>query len=312
SSEPGDGGNNGGGSSEPGDGGNNGGGSSEPGGGPNGGGPSGNPGGGGPGGASGEAKTYNGEEVSIVLNTVAAEDDAESEIFEYFKETLAESTDDKITVTINYEVEVELDEEADTLEALAEGEAQIAAIARTDYRDRLPLVNAVPDFAPETAQNNVDYYKNLFQDDEDAAAALEEEGKTNGATYLAAYVVADEAGDGYTGGNILVADLEWWETLSDEAQEFILQAAQDTADHSAELIDGSGASGEASGEAGASGEAAAAVELTEDEIAEWTTSVTSAVTRAKSTAEELEMQEQFRAVLQAAADFIGVDVTIDI
>ncbi|MCD8117854.1 MAG: hypothetical protein LUE21_12265, partial [Oscillospiraceae bacterium] len=303
------------------------GGSGEPGGGPGG-----APGGGG--GASGDpnaAKTYNGEEVSIVLNTVVAEDDAESEILEYFKETLAESTDNKITVTINYEVEVEIAEAGedapDTLETLAEGEAQIAAIARTDYRDRLPLVNAVPDFAPEMAQNNVDYYKNLFQDDEDAAAALEEEGKTNGATYLASYVVADEAGDSYTGGNILVADLEWWETLSDDAQEFILQAAQDAADHSAELIDGSGASGEAGGDPSAAGgeaggdpgaasgdpnAAATGVELTEDEIAEWTTAVTSAVSRAKSTAEELEMQEQFRAVLAAAADFIGVDVAIDI
>ncbi|MCD8321396.1 MAG: hypothetical protein LUC89_00730 [Oscillospiraceae bacterium] len=280
------------------------GGSGEPGGGM--GGPGGAPGG--MGGASGEAKkTYGGEEVAIILNTAVAATDAESEILAYFRETLSESTDGKITVTVNYEVEVEADEELDTLEPLADGEAQIVAFARTEYRNRIPLINAVPDFTPATAQNTVDYYKNLFQDDEDAAAALEEEGKENGATYLAAFVVKDEVGDGFSGGNLLVADLEWWETLSDEAQEFILQAAQDTADYSAELIDGSGASGEASGEAGGASGEAAAIELTDEELEEWATAINSAATRAKNTATELEKEDQFKAVIDAAADFIGVD-----
>ncbi|MCD8087009.1 MAG: hypothetical protein LUE22_00270, partial [Oscillospiraceae bacterium] len=295
--------------------------SSEPGGGSGEPGGMGDPGGmpgGGMGGASGEAKTYNGEEVAIILNTAVAATDAESEILAYFRETLSESTDGKITVTVNYEVEVEADEELDTLEPLADGEAQIVAFARTEYRDRIPLINAVPDFTPATAQSTVDYYKNLFQDDENASAVLEEEGKENGATYLAAFVVKDEVGDGFSGGNLLVADLEWWESLSDEAQEFILQAAQDAADYSAELIDGSGASGEAGGDPGATGgdpgaaggdpgAAAAAVELTDEELEEWATAINSAATRAKSTATELEMEDQFKAVIDAAADFIGVD-----
>lgn len=322
---------------------------------------------------------YTGEAVTIIFNSSYAETETAGALAGYFKDYLEELTDGAITVNISYGGTLFTAD--DELDACGDGAINMMIFGHSKHTSELPVLNAIPDFAPESIQNAVDYFDYVFAD-EAAGAAITAEAEEYGITYLSVnagganyflanfefenltdlvakstafgnmapvkfeaigftvvgvypwdYYSAFDTGlmdasqmdgvgmydmslyevaqywmfDGtFAAGNFMTVNTEWWESLSDEAQAAIQEACDATKAYSIEYNQSSYE--ELEGNLEANG--VTLVNMTDEEFDQWWSAIfESAADDALATAEENGNTEDVQAVLQAAADFTGYDIT---
>ncbi len=143
------------------------------------------------------------EPLAIEFSTTFQETATGGELVTFFKNTLEDATDGAITVNIYYGGTLFTD--ADALDGVATGAVNMTALGHNPHADKLPLLCGVPDFAPDSVQNALDYFNYLLNVDPAASAALSTEAEANNVKFLGAL-----AG----GANAFVASFDF-ENLTD-------------------------------------------------------------------------------------------------
>ena len=124
---------------------------------------------------------YAGEPLTITFNSSYNETETGGILAGHFKDTLEAITDGAITVNISYGGTLFTPD--DELDACGEGAINMMIFGHTRHTAELPLLCAIPDFAPESIQNAIDYF-NYVLSDPAAGAAIEAEAADYGVKYL--------------------------------------------------------------------------------------------------------------------------------
>lgn len=146
---------------------------------------------------------YTGEDVSILFSATYQETETGGQLVTYFKDYLEDLTGGAITVNVNYGGTLYGDQ--DQLDGVATGAVNMIALGHNPHADKLPLLCSVPDFAPDSVQNALDYFNYLLFENEASSAALQAEAEANGIKYL--NVLAG-------GANCFIADFEFSDLAS--------------------------------------------------------------------------------------------------
>ena len=125
---------------------------------------------------------YAGESVDILFSTTFQETATGGELVTFFKNTLEELTGGAITVNVMYGGT--LFQDPDALDGVATGACQMTALGHNPHADKLPLLCSVPDFAPDSVQNAIDYFNYLMFENPESSAALAAECEANGVKML--------------------------------------------------------------------------------------------------------------------------------
>ncbi len=326
-----------------------------------------------------ESAGYTGESLTITFNCSYSETESGGLYTAFFKEYLENLTDGAITVNVSYGGT--LFTANDELDACGDGAIDMMIFGHSKHTSELPLLNAIPDFAPESIQNALDYFNYVFAD-EAAGAAITAEAEAYGIKYLSVnagganyfvaqfefsnltelvagssafgnaapvkfeavgftvtevfpwdYYSAFDTGlmdatqmdgpamysmslyevakywmnDGtFAAGNFMTVNEAWWDSLSAEAQAAIQEACDATTQYSLEynvseyeaLNDNLVANG------------VTLAEMTDEEFDLWWAAIIeSCKDDALATAAENGNVEEAQAVLQAAADFTGYEIS---
>ncbi|MGM9615867.1 MAG: TRAP transporter substrate-binding protein [Oscillospiraceae bacterium] len=124
------------------------------------------------------------EPLEITFSTTFQETATGGELVTYFKNALESATDGAITVTVYYGGTLFAD--ADALDGVATGAVNMTALGHNPHAAKLPLLCGVPDFAPDSVQNALDYFNYLLKGNPESAAALEAEATANNVKFLGA------------------------------------------------------------------------------------------------------------------------------
>ncbi len=120
----------------------------------------------------------------IQFTTTFQETATGGELVTYFKNNLEEATKGAIVVDVFYGGTVATD--ADALNVVSTGAMNMTALGHNPHATNIPLLCGVPDFAPNSVQNALDYFTYLLEGNAESAAALEAEAAANGVKYLGA------------------------------------------------------------------------------------------------------------------------------
>ena len=124
------------------------------------------------------------EPLSIEFTTTFQETSTGGELVTYFKNQVEELSGGAMTVNVYYGGTVATDPEQ--LDIVASGAMNMTALGHNPHADKLPLLTGVPDFAPDSVQNALDYFNYLLKVDPAASAALEAEATANNVKFLGA------------------------------------------------------------------------------------------------------------------------------
>ena len=128
-----------------------------------------------------EGGAYTGDALTIKFNSSYQETETGGVLATYFKDTLEAATDGKITVNISYGGTLFTAD--DELDACGDGAINMMIFGHTKHNAELPVLCAIPDFAPDSIQNAVDYFDAVLAD-EAAGAAITAEAEAYGIKYL--------------------------------------------------------------------------------------------------------------------------------
>jgi TRAP-type C4-dicarboxylate transport system substrate-binding protein len=128
-----------------------------------------------------EGGAYTGENVTITFNSSYQETETGGVLATYFKNYLEDLTDGAITVNISYGGT--LFDANDELDACGDGAINMMIFGHTKHNTELPVLCSIPDFAPDSVQNALDYF-NYVLNDEAAGAAIDAEAEAYGIKYL--------------------------------------------------------------------------------------------------------------------------------
>ena len=124
---------------------------------------------------------YTGDALTIKFNSSYSETETGGVLAGYFKDYLESATDGKITVNISYGGTLFTAD--DELDACGDGAINMMIFGHTKHNSELPILCSIPDFAPDSIQNAVDYFNAVFAD-EAAGAAINAEASAYGIKYL--------------------------------------------------------------------------------------------------------------------------------
>lgn len=124
---------------------------------------------------------YTGEPLSITFNSSYQETETGGVLAAHFKETLEEMSGGAITVNIAFGGTLFTPD--DELDACGDGSIQMMIFGHTRHNSELPVLCAIPDFAPNSVQNALDYFQAVFADPA-AGAAINAEAEAYGIKYL--------------------------------------------------------------------------------------------------------------------------------
>ncbi len=329
--------------------------------------------------ACGSSSSSSVDSLTITFNCSYNETESGGIYATYFKEYLEELTDGAITVNISYGGTLFTAD--DELDACGDGAIDMMIFGHTKHTSELPVLTSIPDFAPDSVQNALDYFDYVLND-EDAGAAIEAEAASYGIKYLSVnagganyfvanfefsnlteliagssafgnaapakfealgftvvsvfpwdYYTAFDTGlmdatqmDGpamysmslyevgsywmfdntFAAGNFMTVNADWWDSLTTAQQEAIQEACDATTAYSltyneeayAELNDNLEANG------------VTLAHMTDAEFDLWWSAIFETVAAdALATAAENGNTAEVQAVLQAAADFTGYDIS---
>jgi TRAP-type C4-dicarboxylate transport system substrate-binding protein len=128
-----------------------------------------------------EGTGYTGENVTITFQSAYAETETGGVLATYFKNYLEDLTDGAITVNVSYGGTLcSVDDE---LDYVGDGAINMMIFGHTKHTSELPVLCSIPDFAPDSVQNALDYF-NYVLNDEAAGAAITAEAEAYGVKYL--------------------------------------------------------------------------------------------------------------------------------
>lgn len=127
------------------------------------------------------AGEYTGEPLNITFNSSYQETETGGILAAHFKDTLESMTGGAITVNIAFGGTLFTPD--DELDACGDGSIQMMIFGHTRHTDELPVLCAIPDFAPDSIQNAQDYFNYVFADPA-AGAAINAEAEAYGIKYL--------------------------------------------------------------------------------------------------------------------------------
>ena len=119
--------------------------------------------------------------LTITFNSSYNETETGGILAKHFKDTLEELSGGAITVNVSYGGTLFTPD--DELDACGEGAINMMIFGHTRHTAELPVLCAIPDFAPESIQNAIDYFNYVFADP-DAGAAITAEAEAYGIKYL--------------------------------------------------------------------------------------------------------------------------------
>lgn len=125
---------------------------------------------------------YTGDPLNIIFSCTFQETATGGELVTYFKKQVEELSGGAITVNVAYGGTLFGD--ADQLDGVATGAVNMIALGHNPHAAKLPLLCSVPDFAPDSVQNALDYFNNLLFINPDSSAVLQAEAERNGIKYL--------------------------------------------------------------------------------------------------------------------------------
>jgi len=124
------------------------------------------------------------EQVNILFSTTYQETETGGELVAYFANKVQELSEGNITVQVTYGGTL-FDSQGE-LDGVASGAVQMVALGHNPHGDVLPFLCSVPDFAPDTVKNGIDYFNNLLFENADSSAVLQAEAEKAGIKYLTA------------------------------------------------------------------------------------------------------------------------------
>ncbi len=123
-----------------------------------------------------------GKPVTILFSSTFAETETGGMLIKHFADHLGEISDGKIRVNVKYGGTLYGND--DQLEAVSSGAVQMIALGHNPHFATLPVLCSVPDFAPNSSENALGYFKNLLFEDADSSAAINAEAAKNNIKYL--------------------------------------------------------------------------------------------------------------------------------
>ena len=127
------------------------------------------------------AETEAVEPLTIIFNSSYQETETGGILAAHFKQALEEATDGAITVNISYGGTLFTPD--DELDACGDGAINMMIFGHTRHNNELPVLCAIPDFAPDSVANALGYF-NAVMNDPDAGAAINAEAEAYGIKYL--------------------------------------------------------------------------------------------------------------------------------
>ena len=121
------------------------------------------------------------EPLTITFNCSFQENENGGVVSKHFKEALEAITDGAITVNVSYGGTLFTAD--DELDACGDGAIQMMLFAHTRHTMELPVLCSIPEFAPGSIQNALDYFTYVFSDPV-AGPAIEAEAESCGIKYL--------------------------------------------------------------------------------------------------------------------------------
>ena len=121
------------------------------------------------------------EPLTITFNCAFQENENGGVVSKHFKQALEGMTDGAITVNVSYGGTLFTAD--DELDACGEGAIQMMLFAHTRHTMELPVLCAIPDFAPGSIQNALDYFEYVMNDSV-AGPIIEAEAEEYGIKYL--------------------------------------------------------------------------------------------------------------------------------
>ena len=131
-----------------------------------------------------EAPAAEVEPLTVEFTTTFQETATGGELVTYYKDQVESLSGGAITVNVYYGGTVAQDPEQ--LDIVSTGAMNMTALGHNPHADKLPLLCGVPDFAPDSVQNALDYFDYLLKVDPAASAALEAEATANNVKFLGA------------------------------------------------------------------------------------------------------------------------------
>lgn len=119
--------------------------------------------------------------LTITFNSSYNETETGGVLAKHFKDTLESISNGAITVNVSYGGTLFTPD--DELDACGDGAINMMIFGHTRHTAELPVLCAIPDFAPESIQNAIDYF-NYVLADADAGAAIQAEADAYGIKYL--------------------------------------------------------------------------------------------------------------------------------
>lgn len=319
---------------------------------------------------------YTGESLTIIFSSTFSENETGGQLVTYFKNYLEELTGGAIKVNLSYGET--LATSADELQFVSDGAVNMISLGHNPHADMIPLLCSMPDFAPGSVQNALDYFNYLLFENPETSAILAAEAEANNIKYLnvlaggantfvanfsftdLSSLVAGSAAFGnmeaakfesmgftveavlpwdlyssfetgkidasqmastplasmslfevapywmydntYTGGNFFTVNLDWWNSLSAEAQAAIQDAATATEAYSVVVYE-EALQGEADNLVS---NGATLVEMTSEDSATWWSAVMESKKADSMASAAVNGNEaECEAVLNAAASFTG-------
>ncbi len=122
------------------------------------------------------------EALTITFNCSYQETETGGILAGYFKDYLEDISDGAITVDVNYGGTLFTAD--DELDACGDGAIDMMIFGHSKHTSELPVLNAIPDFAPDSIQNALDYFTAVMDPDTASGQAVAAEAEAYGIKYL--------------------------------------------------------------------------------------------------------------------------------
>lgn len=143
------------------------------------------------------------DDTTIIFSSTFSENETGGQIIAHFKESLEAATNGAIKVNVTYGGT--LYGSPDELDAVSNGAVQMVALGHNPHADLLPLLCSIPDFAPDSPENALNYFNYVLFENEASSAALKAEAEAANVKYL--NVIAG-------GANTFIANFEYSDLAS--------------------------------------------------------------------------------------------------
>lgn len=136
--------------------------------------------------------------LSIIVSISNQETETAGQLMKFYADKVAELSGGSMVLNVSYGGTLFSDD--DIMAALKDGSVQLTTLSHVRQVAYLPVLTSIPDYAPTSSQNAIDYFNELMFKNPTTSAIINAEAEKNNIKYL-----AGQAG----GANALVAQYEF-------------------------------------------------------------------------------------------------------